>query len=106
MKLTIRLKLVLFTAGLIILVGGSIFVYSISEGRRRVLANFEKEARDIAVVVAGNLVDDLYSMDIRALRRGLENAKLNPAVRAAYVTDLEGVVLADAPQKISFAINH
>jgi len=77
------------------LVGGSISLHSIYQGRERVHAAFERQTRETVNVIAGVIVNDLYSLDLRSLRRRLESTRVNPGIRQALVTDLDGVVLTD-----------
>jgi len=95
MKLNIRFKLVAFALIIALLAGGGISLYSIYQGRERILATFEKEAREITGLISGTIVDDLYVLDLRSLRHRLQSARINPDIRYTYVTDLEGLVLSD-----------
>ncbi len=95
MKFGIRLKLILFTASIVLLVGGSIFFYSIYQGRQQVLSTFEKDARGTTAAISEAIVNDLYFLDLRSLRHRLGSARVNPDIRYTYVTDLEGLVLSD-----------
>ncbi|MFQ5949818.1 MAG: PAS domain S-box protein, partial [Nitrospiria bacterium] len=95
MKGTIRLKLTALTVGVILLVGGSISLYSMLLGQEKILRAFSKEAGDIAALLSKNVANDLYHLDVLALRLQLENAHMSPDLRECYVMDVEGVVLAD-----------
>ena len=95
MRSTIRLKFIAFTFCIVLLVGGGISLYSVLQGRERISATFERNAREITTVISGSIVNDLYFLDIRSLRRGLESVRVNPDIRYTYVTDLEGLVLSD-----------
>ncbi|MBI4528088.1 MAG: GAF domain-containing protein [Deltaproteobacteria bacterium] len=95
MKPSIRLKLISFTICIVLLVGGSISFYSISQGRHRILAHFEDEARVISTLISTSLVDGLYSLDIRSMREHLEISHANRDISYTYVTDRQGVVLTD-----------
>ncbi len=95
MRLNIRLKLVAFTVCVILLVGGSISLYFIYQGRQRVLTTFEEDSGQVASVISGTIVNDLYSLDVHALRLKLESARTNPDISYIYVIDLQGVVLVD-----------
>jgi PAS domain S-box-containing protein len=95
MTATLRFKLIAFTWGVILLVGAAIAGVSIYVVRQRILTDFEKEARENAVQIAGAVADDLYFLDVRAIRRHVENARFNPNVRAIQVADMEGVVIQD-----------
>ena len=95
MKFNIRLKFIAFTFCIVLLVGGSISLYSVLKGRERILATFAQDAREITTVISGTVVNDLYFLDLRSLRRRLQSARVNPDVRYIYVTGLEGLVLSD-----------
>jgi signal transduction histidine kinase len=94
MKFSIRFKLIVFTSCIILLVGGSISGYSILVGRQRILTSFEEEARQITALMTRIVINDLYFLDVAALGRRLEHARVNPDISYVYVLDLEGVVLA------------
>jgi PAS domain S-box-containing protein len=88
-----------FTLGIIFLVGGSIFLVSTYEGWQEVLHTFERESRQIAAMLSGDTANALYRLDVRALRQHLEQARVNPNITHIYVTDVEGVVLADGTRE-------
>ncbi|MFQ5598014.1 MAG: PAS domain S-box protein [Nitrospiria bacterium] len=95
MKLSFRLKLLAWTLGVILLVGGSISLYSVYLGREKIFKGFLKEALHITTLLSSNLADDLYDLDVLSLRLKLENTHMNPDLRKGYVMDVQGVVLAD-----------
>src|SRR5262245_6202221 len=95
MKFNIRLKLVLFTFSIVLLVGGSISLHSLFLGQRRMLASFEDDARQTAALIAGAIVNDIYFLDLRSLHRRLESARLNSDVMSTLIMDLDGAVLSD-----------
>ncbi|MBI4489191.1 MAG: GAF domain-containing protein [Deltaproteobacteria bacterium] len=99
MQFSIRLKLVAFTFCVVLLVGGAISLYSIYQGRQRIFTTFEKDARDITAVISGTIVNDLYFLDLRSLRRRLQGTRLNRDISYTLVTDLEGVVLTDGTEE-------
>jgi diguanylate cyclase (GGDEF)-like protein/PAS domain S-box-containing protein len=95
MKFSIRFKLIGFTFCIVLLVGGSISLYSIYHGWKKVFATFEEEARDTATMVSRIVADDLYFLNMRSLRLRLGNAQRSPDILYTYVMDLEGTVLTD-----------
>ena len=95
MKFNIRLKLVLFTFSIVLLVGGSISLHSLFLGQRRMLADFEDDARKTAALIAGAVVNDIYFLDLFSLRHRLENSRLNSDIIYTLIMDLEGAVLSD-----------
>ncbi len=95
MKFNIRLKLVLFTFSIVLLVGGSISLYSVFLGQRRMLAAFEQNARRTAALMAGAVVNQIYLQDIRSLRRRLQSARVNSDIMYTLIMDAEGAVLSD-----------
>jgi PAS domain S-box-containing protein len=95
MKFNIRLKLVLFTFSIVLLVGGSISLYSVFLGQRRMLAAFEQTARRTAAVMAGAVVNQIYFLDIASLRRRLQSSRVNSDIMYTLIMDAEGAVLSD-----------
>jgi PAS domain S-box-containing protein len=94
-KFNIRLKLVLFTFSIALLVGGSISLHSLFLGQRRILAGFEEDARKTAALMAGAVVNDIYFLDLGSLRRLLKSSRVNSDITYTLIMDLEGVVLSD-----------
>jgi len=95
MKLSIRTKLIAFTVCIILLVGGSISLYSIYQGSERTLHTFRNDALQTTTLLSGTIVSDLYFLDISALRHSLQNARVNPDIAYTYVLDAGGTVLTD-----------
>src|SRR3990167_2803638 len=95
MNLSIRSKLIVFTFCIVLLVGGSISLYSIYQGRQRINEDFQKEALEAAALISRTLDNDLYFLNVHSLRVRLESARANHDISYIYVTDSEGVVLAD-----------
>ncbi|MBI2988961.1 MAG: GAF domain-containing protein [Deltaproteobacteria bacterium] len=101
MNLNIRLKLVAFTVCVVLLVGGSISLYSILQVREQILTTFEDQSQEITAMISRDILNPLYFFDISSLRRQLENIRLNPDFSYTYITDLNGVVLADGTRENS-----
>ncbi len=99
MRPNIRVKLIGFTFCIVLLVGGTISLYSIQQGRQHIVAAFEGEARGITALIAGTITSDLYFLDLRSLRVRLDNARVNPEVKYTYAMDVNGVVLSDGTQE-------
>ena len=95
MKFNIRLKLVLFTFSIALLVGGSISLHSLFVGQRRILAAFEEDARRTAALIAGALVNDIYFLDLASLRGRLKSSRVNSDIMYTLIMDSEGAVLSD-----------
>jgi len=95
MRFGIRYKLIVFTFCIVLLVGGSISLHSIYQGRQQILSDFERDAREITTLISTNIVDDLYFLNVHALRLRLESSRANPDIGYTYVTDPDGVVLTD-----------
>ena len=95
MKFNIRLKLVLFTFSIVLLVGGSISLHSVFLGQRRMLAAFEEDARRTAALIAGAVVNDIYFLDLGSLRRRLQSSRVNSDIMYMLIMDSEGAVLSD-----------
>jgi len=94
MRLTIRAKLVAFTLMIIFLVGALLSWYTVYSGRQRVLASFERQAEQLTAILADSIVNDLYYMDTYSLRAKLRSAHVHPDLISSYVTDKEGIILA------------
>src|SRR5918995_2037592 len=95
MNFNIRLKLVLFTFSIVLLVGGSISLHSVFLGQRRMLTAFEQNARRIAALMAGAVVNDIYFLDLDLLRRRLQSSRVNSDIMYTLIMDSEGFVLSD-----------
>src|SRR5918994_6222861 len=95
MNFNIRLKLVLFTFSIVLLVGGSISLHSVFLGQRRMLTAFEQNARRIAALMAGAVVNDIYFLDLDSLRRRLQSSRVNSDIMYTLIMDSEGAVLSD-----------
>lgn len=94
MQLTIRAKLVAFTLMIIFLVAGLLSWYTVYSERQRVLTSFETQAEQLTAILADSIVNDLYYMDTHALRAKLHSAHVHPDLIISYVTDREGIILA------------
>ncbi len=99
MTFSIRLKLIAFTFCIVLLVGGGIFVYSVYQGRERILAAYQQEARETAAFVADTIINDVYFLDLRSLRLRMVSTRVNPDIKYTYVTDVEGGVLTDGTEE-------
>ena len=95
MKFNIRLKLVLLTFVIVLLVGGSISLHSVFLGQRRMLTAFEQNSRRTAAVIAGALVNQIYFLDVSSLRRRLQSTRVNSDIVYTLILDSEGAVLSD-----------
>src|SRR5688572_1286211 len=95
MKFSIRLKLVLFTFSIVLLVGSSISLYSVFLGQRRMLTAFEQNARRTAALMAGAVVNQIYFQDVSSLRRRLQSSRVNSDIMYTLIMDAEGAVLSD-----------
>lgn len=95
MKLGIQTKLMGYTSLVILLVGGSISAYTLSKGREKLAQSFQEEARFTTSLLAKQLINELYQLDIQGLTNRLAAARLHPEIEQTFVLDSEGVVLAD-----------
>lgn len=95
MRISIRAKLLLYSLVIIWLVGGSIAVFAITQSRVRMQEQFEGRCRSIAVILSSIIFNDVYFLDIHELHLHLNEARVNPDILYAYVTDPNRVVLAD-----------
>ncbi len=99
MKSSIRLKLIAYTFLIIFIVGGSISWFFILEGRKSIFNTYEKKCFQFTELLAHTLVNDLYFLDVSAIRMHLEISRINPDISYIYVMDSEGKVLSDGTQK-------
>src|ERR687886_1200050 len=95
MKMSLRLKLMLFTFCIVLLVGGTISLYVTYQVQQRILVTFRRDCQDMAAMIAEVVVNDVYGLNLYALRQRLADTQVNPHIRYTYVTDVDGVVLAD-----------
>ncbi len=95
MKTSIRLKLIAYTFLLILIVGGSISLFSIREGQKLILSTYEKKCRLITDLIAQTLTNDIYFLDTNAIRLHVEDTRINPDIINIYVMDIEGKILSD-----------
>jgi len=95
MKFNIRLKLVVLTFAIVLLVGGSISLHSVFLGQRRMLTAFEQNSRRTAALMAGALVNQIYFLDVGSLRRRLQSTRVNSDIVYTLIMDSEGAVLSD-----------
>jgi PAS domain S-box-containing protein len=98
MSFSIRLKLVSFTFCLVLLVGGTICVYSIYQGRERILTTFEREAFHITGLISKTVANPLYSLDVYSCKLRLGEARMVPTITYTYVTDPDGILLVDGTE--------
>jgi PAS domain S-box-containing protein len=95
MIISLRLKLIGFTMFIVLLMGVTISVYSISQGRERIITTFKRECKGITAQIANTIVNDLYFLNVDSLRKRLNNTHINPDIITTIVTDREGRVLVD-----------
>ncbi len=101
MKTSIRLKLLAYTFLIVLIVGGSISLFFIREGRNEILSSYEKKSRQLTDLVSQIIINDVYFLDTHAIRMHLQDARINPDVIETYVMDGEGKILSDGtPQNI------
>ena len=100
--MTLRIKLLSYTFCVILMVGGAISLSAIVQGRHYVLTTFQGECQDTAALIAELVANDVYTLNLLSLRHRLANMRINPNIRYTYVTDAEGVVLADGTQANAF----
>jgi signal transduction histidine kinase/CheY-like chemotaxis protein len=95
MRLGIRSRLTLFSLCLVLLVGGSSCIYSLYQSRHRALVSFEREALASAKYLSASLVDELYFLNVKQLKRAVHVLKLNPDLRRVRIFDASREVLVD-----------
>jgi signal transduction histidine kinase len=95
MNFNLRLKLIAYTFCIVLVVGGTISLYSIYQGRQRILTTFQRECQGITAMIAESVTNDVYFLNLLSLRYRLASTRVNPHISYTYVTDVEGLVLAD-----------
>ncbi len=101
MVLKIRSKLILYTACIIFIVGGSISFYAFFQGKKSVLSSFESRCTDMAGLLSKTIYDDLCYLNIPSLNRKLLEARVNTDITFSHVFDLKGAIIADGTDDIS-----
>ncbi|MBL6991706.1 MAG: HAMP domain-containing protein [Bacteriovoracaceae bacterium] len=105
MKLTIRLKMLTFTMGIILLVGGAISLFGISLSAKNILTSFIDQSIKITSLISKDISKNLYSLDIKNLNYKVEQLKVNPDIGHVYIMDQTGMLLADGTEGSAFS-NH
>ena len=94
-SMNIQTKLVFFTAGTVLLVGGGISQFAAHTLRGELINHFETAVEKLANSTVAALVDPLYFLDIVRVRGELQQALNNSEVTLAVVLDVKGRVLSD-----------
>ena len=94
----IRTQLILYTTLIVILVGGTIALGVIRSLEAHLLNNFEEDSIHTHELIATNLVDPLYNLDIGQLQAVTENAKIHPKIVNIIVVDEDGYILTDGTE--------
>jgi signal transduction histidine kinase len=101
MRLSLQIKLIAFAFCIALLVGGSIAFHSMYAGKEQILRSFEREARETADLISRTVADDLYFLNVAAVRSRLESSRVNSVLRYTIVTDADGIVLTDGTKENS-----
>ncbi|HET6203169.1 MAG TPA: PAS domain S-box protein [Planctomycetota bacterium] len=91
----IRARLVAFAFLFVLLVVGAISLTSLLHTRLWVRDTYEGECRAVASLLAEQVADPLYTLDVSGVRSALRHAGVNRALQRVVVTDSTGVALAD-----------
>jgi signal transduction histidine kinase/CheY-like chemotaxis protein len=94
----IRTQLILYTSLIILLVGGTIAFGVIRSLKTHLLNNFEKDSIHTHELIASNLIDPLYNLDIGQLQAITKNARIHPNIASIIVLDHEGYILTDGTE--------
>lgn len=78
---------------------GALAAASVLHERSRAAELFHQEAQDLATTMAAQMPGEMHRLDVRALRSRLRALRTDSALRSAWVTDTEGIVLADATEE-------
>jgi signal transduction histidine kinase/HAMP domain-containing protein len=96
MKLGIRAKLILFAVAIVLAASVASAALIYLQQFREIRHRAEREAKDVASLVAASIYDELYRLDISArLREKLKATRANPNITYTFLIDREGVVLSD-----------
>ena len=88
--LNIRQKLMTLTICLVVMVVVAIALFSVYEGREKVMETFEEQSRGMAQILADGLVQDLYFRNISALDDRIKVTLAQPSVRYLRLYDSAG----------------
>lgn len=95
----IRIKLLGYTALIMLLVSSVLTVYAITTQRTQSLAIYRNDAEQITRALSEALLNDLYQLDMRGLRLHLRAARENSSVVATLVLDEQGRILTDGTKE-------
>ncbi len=101
MKLGIRIRLIVFSALITLLVVCAILTHTLYFGRLNKLATYTENSLNTQQVVSRALANHMYFMDIQALRKNLSYVLLSPQVDCALLLDSDGYVLLEVSQSNS-----
>lgn len=104
MRFSIRLKLIGYTFFIVSLVGLMISWFSIEQSKKQILDTYEKECRQTTNLIAESILNDVYFLDMNALRQHLEDTKINPDITYIKVADVEGIILFEGSD--SYIVPH
>ncbi|MBF0295955.1 MAG: HAMP domain-containing protein, partial [Magnetococcales bacterium] len=94
----IRAQLLLFTALIIFLLSGVLTTLSIVQHRRQMLERYRSEAVQLVTVASETIMDDLYRLDLKTLRRHLAAIALDGDIIQTQVLDHAGRILTDGSE--------
>jgi len=96
MKLNITQKLIVFTCGLVFVVGAFIALYTIYKGREQLMVTFEEQSRGTAKALADGLVHDVHGRNRSALSDRAKLTLIYPSVIRIDIFDNSGNLLESA----------
>jgi signal transduction histidine kinase len=93
MKLNIRQQFLFYTLGIVLAVAAGLATWTVRNGHHHELAEFERGAQNVTRMMAGSVANDLYFLDLAAIRQKLRTIAVNPSIVSAQVFDSKGVEL-------------
>ncbi|NGZ04739.1 MAG: response regulator [Magnetococcales bacterium] len=94
----IRLKLMGFISGIILLVSGVLISLSIIEHHDQMLERYQIEAEQMLSTLTETILDDLYRLDIKELRQHIQAIRKNRDIAESVLLDRFGRVLVDGSE--------
>ncbi|MBF0341147.1 MAG: HAMP domain-containing protein, partial [Magnetococcales bacterium] len=90
-----------FTALIILLVSGALTSLSVIEHRDQMLDRYRVEAYQTLDTLTETILDDLYRLDLKELRRHLATMHKHPDIAVTIILDPSGLILVDGTEENS-----
>lgn len=99
MKFGLRLKIAVFTSGLIFFIGLGLFGTVVYEEQVTIHELRMESSRDTAKKTASLIENHLYNLDVRELRRDVRSVLEGGSIELAWVLDAQGRLISDGSNK-------